>query len=61
MTLENVIVDASKNTAVVELRTVGESKSGLAIDQTACWIVRANADDVLVEITSYLDSAFLIE
>lgn len=61
MTLESVLVDTEKNSAVAELRTVGRSKSGLAIDQTACWIVKANADDVLVKITSYIDSAFLVE
>lgn len=61
MTLTSVLVDSSKNTAVVELRTVGTAKSGASIDTTAVWIVKANEQDVFTEITSYVDSAFLVE
>lgn len=61
MTVESVVVDSTTNTAAIELRSVGSSKSGLAVDTLAVWICKASADDVFVEITSYVDSAFLVK
>lgn len=48
-TVEGSIVDASGESAAVLLRTVGEAKSGLKVDDRACWVIKAK-DGKLVEV-----------
>jgi ketosteroid isomerase-like protein len=49
---------ASGDWAVVELESRATAKNGLRFDNRYCWVVRF-ADDKIVEVRAYLDSAMV--
>lgn len=53
ISLEGAIVDASGESAAVMLRTVGEAKSRLKVDDRACWVVKAK-DGKFVEVRTFV-------
>ena len=48
----------SGDRAVIELRIDAIAKNGLRFDNRACWVCRF-ADEMIVEVRSYLDSALV--
>jgi uncharacterized protein len=54
--VESVMTDGDR--AVVELRSRAFAKNGMRFDNHYCWVMRF-ADDVIVEVRAYLDSALV--
>ena len=54
--LEHLIVKDDQ--AVVELHSLATAKNGLKFDNRYCWVCRF-ANDTIVEVRAYLDSALV--
>jgi len=56
--VENVLTDG--DWAVVELRSHATAMNGMRFDNRYCWVIRF-ANEVIVEVRAYLDSALVQE
>lgn len=58
LSVETVLVDG--DWAIVELRSDARAANGMRFDNRYCWLCRF-ADDRIVEVRAYLDSALVAE
>lgn len=56
--VENLLTDG--DWAVVELRLHARAMNGIRFDNRCCWVMRF-ANEVIVEVRAYLDSALVQE